>query len=141
MMQGSLADERHVQFPPKRVSADFESVRSWAQQHGVDKDPVVRDRLGALAVDVLECQALALKVLSAGQGPEASLAAAENKRASTDAIQAIARAAMEFGCPQAVLGSSITDLLWGQTTEESIGGGTSEIMTGIIARLGLRLKA
>ncbi|HEY3653430.1 MAG TPA: acyl-CoA dehydrogenase family protein [Steroidobacteraceae bacterium] len=141
IMQMSLADERHVQFPPKRVRADFEAVWSWIAGLGLDKDPVVRHRLAALAVDVLECQALALKVLSAGQGTPAILAAAENKRASTDAIQRIARAAMEFGCPEAVLYSSITDLLWRQTTEESIGGGTSEIMTGIIARLGLGLKA
>ncbi|WP_448661607.1 acyl-CoA dehydrogenase family protein [Sphingomonas sp. CJ20] len=142
MMNASLADERHVQFPPKRVLADYEEVRDWATKRGLTDDPVVRERLAELAVSVLECQAHALRILAAyGNDALASVAAAANKRASTDTIQAIARAAMEFGMPEAVREGSVTELLWRQTMEESLGGGTTEIMTSIIARGGLGLRA
>lgn len=142
MMNASLADERHVQFPPKRVLADYETVRDWAMAHGLDRDPVVRERLAELAVDVLECQAHALRVLTAqGDDVRASIAAAANKRASTDTIQAIARAAMDFGIPAALTTAAPIEQLWRQTLEESLGGGTTEIMTSIIARQGLGLKA
>jgi len=142
MMNASLADERHVQFPPKRVLADYESVRDWALTQGLDRDPVVREKLAELAVGVLECQAHAFRVLTANHDPVlASVAAAANKRACTDAIQAIARAAMDFGAPMALTQDAPTHLLWRQTTEESLGGGTTEIMTSIVARAGLGLKA
>lgn len=142
MMNASLADERHVQFPPKRVLADYEAMRDWAVARGLDRDPVVRERLAELAVSVLECQAYAFRVLGA-QGDErvASIAAAANKRCSTDTIQAIARAAMDFGAPEALCCDSPVELLWRQTTEESLGGGTTEIMTSIVARQALGLRA
>jgi alkylation response protein AidB-like acyl-CoA dehydrogenase len=142
VMNASLADERHVQFPPKRVLADYEQVRDWAFSQGLQDDPVVRERLADLAVGVLECRAHALRVLAAGgDEAQAALAAAANKRASTDAIQAIARAAMDFGAPAAVETGHPVELLWRETMEESLGGGTTEIMTSIIARQGLGLRA
>jgi alkylation response protein AidB-like acyl-CoA dehydrogenase len=142
MMAALLAVERHVQFSPKRVRRDFERVRAWAEAHGLGDDPVVRDRLADCAVDVLEAQAHALSVLALTlQGGTAAVEAAANKRHYTDAIQKLARTAMDFGAPEALLEGSVTELLWRQTLEESIGGGTTEIMTGILARQGLGLKS
>ena len=142
MMNASLADERHVQFPPKRVLADYEAVRDWAIAQGLDQDPVVRERLSMLSVRTLECQALALRIIAAGGDQRmASIAAAANKRHSTDTIQAIARAAMEFGAPEALVVGQQAEFLWRQTMEETVGGGTSEIMTSIVARQALGLNA
>ena len=67
--------------------------------------------------------------------------AAANKRANTDAIQKLARLAMDFGSTDAIVTGSAPEELWRTSLEESIGGGTNEIMTTIIARQGLGLKA
>ncbi len=141
MMSASLADERHVQYPPKRVLRDFEEVRDWLRDHGRGDDPLVRHRLAELSIEVLKVQAHALSVLSATlQDRSAVVEAAANKRAYCDAAQRIARAAMELGCAEAVIEGEIPEALWRQSLEESIGGGGNEIMTGIIARQGLGLK-
>ncbi|MET0986443.1 MAG: acyl-CoA dehydrogenase family protein [Steroidobacteraceae bacterium] len=72
---------------------------------------------------------------------DAAVEAATNKIIHTQAIQNIARAAMEFGCPSALLAGEPIELLWRTTMWESIGAGTSEIMTGIVARQRLGLGA
>jgi alkylation response protein AidB-like acyl-CoA dehydrogenase len=142
MMSSLLAVERHVQFSPKRVRRDFEQIVAWTKANGLADDPVVRDRLADCAVDVLEAQAHALSVLALTVADRPSaLEAAANKRTYTDAIQKLARTAMDFGCPEAVVSQSVPEALWRQTLEESIGGGSTEIMTSIIGRQGLGLKA
>jgi alkylation response protein AidB-like acyl-CoA dehydrogenase len=142
MMSSLLAVERHVQFSPKRVRRDFEQVVAWAAANGAVDNPIVHDRLADCAVDVLEAQAHALSVLALTvAGRPSTVEAATNKRTYTDAIQKLARTAMDFGLEGAVLVGSTPELLWRQVLEESIGGGSTEIMTSIIARQGLGLKA
>ena len=142
MMAGALADERHVHFGPGRVRSDFRIVTEFAARTGLDKRPEVRRTLADLAVEVLEAEAQALRLLQvAVNGGEAAVEAAANKVTHTRVLQSIARTAMAIGGPEGLLETSGIELLWRQTMTESIGGGTTQIMQGIIARQELGLGA
>ena len=52
----------------------------------------------------------------------------------------VARAAFDFGCPEAVVDAARVNLLYRQSMWETIGGGTSEVMRGIVAKQGLGLS-
>ena len=67
--------------------------------------------------------------------------AAYNKLAWTTTCQNIARAAVDLGGPEALVKGSTLELLWRQSMWETIGGGTSEIMRGVISRGELGLGA
>jgi len=143
MIVDSLATERHVQFSPKRVLRDFEDLLAWLREVHLDKDPVVRHHLADLAVEVAEVQALTLDMLQAVQdGRSAVVEAAANKLWGSEVCQRIARLATELGAPEALIKETSVEFLWRQTMSETIGGGTSEIMRGLIARnaLGLGVK-
>lgn len=140
LMVESLATERHVQFSPKRVLRDFEDLVAFLQRCGVVDDPVVRHRLAELAVEVAEVRALSLVLLDAiGRGEAGVVEAAGNKLAGSEATQHIARAAVELGGAEALVRGTTTEFLWRQSISETIGGGTSEVMRGVVARLGLGL--
>ncbi len=110
IMSEALATERHVQFPPKR------------------------------AVGVAEVQALALVMLAAVEAQRpAVVEAACNKLAGSELAQRIARTAMDLAAPEALVRGTSLEYLWRQSLCETIGGGTSEIMRGLIARAGLGL--
>jgi len=142
LMVESLATERHVQFSPKRVQRDFEDVVAWVRAQGLDGDPVVRERLADLAVGLAEAQVLSMSLLDAVQhGRSAVVEAAYNKLAGTDMCQRIARAALDFGAPAALVRGTMVEFLWRQSMCETIGGGTSEVMRGVIARMRLGLVA
>jgi hypothetical protein len=142
LMVGSLATERHVQFSPKRVLRDFEDLLAWVATHGLDRVPLVRARLAELAVEVAEARALSMVLLGAVQaGSAAVVEAACNKLAASETAQHIARAALELGGPETLVRGSMIEFLWRQSISESIGGGTSEVMRGVVARMGLQLDA
>ena len=65
--------------------------------------------------------------------------AAANKVAHTVVCQEIARAVVDFGGPEALLDGARPALLWRQSLWETIGGGTSEVMRGVVARQALGL--
>ena len=138
----SLATERHVQFSPKRVRRDFEDVVNWVRASGLDGDPVTRHGIADLAVEVAEVEALTLEMLQAVQdGRSAVVEAAANKLWGSEVCQRIARLATELGAPEALVRGTEVEFLWRQTMSETIGGGTSEIMRGLIARNALGLTA
>jgi hypothetical protein len=140
IMGEALADERHIQFPPGRVRRDLEEVVEWVREAGLATDPVVRARLAELAVRVYEVEMYGLRVLSAMQkGQGAAVEAAANKVVHTVVCQEIARAALDFGGPEALVTGARTELLWRQSMWETIGGGTSEVMRGLVARQALGL--
>jgi alkylation response protein AidB-like acyl-CoA dehydrogenase len=140
IMGEALADERHIQFPVGRLRRDLEDVCAWAEAHALTRDRVVRDRLAELAADVREAGMHGLNVLDAMlHGRDAAAAAAANKVAHTLTCQAIARAAMDFGGESALVVGDRPELLWRLCLWETIGGGTSEVMRGIVARQGLGL--
>ncbi len=135
LMAEALADERHIQFPPGRVRRDVEEMWGWCRARGLDDDPAVRDRLGDLAVEALEAEAYALRVLDAMQkGRPAAAEAAANKIVHTRAIQRIARVVVDLGGPEALVEGERPQRLWRQSLWETIGGGTTEIMRGMVAK-------
>lgn len=140
LISESLATERHVQFSPARVSRDFEDLVAWLKERGLTDDPVVRHRLSETAVLVAEVEAHALAMLEAVQdGRDAVVEAAANKLAGSEAAQAVARVAGDLGASDSLVVGSQIEFLWRQSISETIGGGTSEIMRGVIASQGLGL--
>jgi alkylation response protein AidB-like acyl-CoA dehydrogenase len=140
IMAEALADERHVQFAPKRVLRDFEDVALWVRAEGLDADPGVRAGLAGLGVQVLEAQVSGLRVLDAMlRGHSGVVEAAANKVFHTVVCQRIARTALDLGGPEALVEGCRLGTLWRQSMWETIGGGTSEIMRGIVAKQALGL--
>jgi len=140
IMGEALADERHIQFPPGRLRRDLEEMVEWVRGAALDRDPHVRRVLADLAVEVEEAEMHGLRVLDCMQkGRPAVVAAAANKVVHTLVCQRIARAVLDFGGPEALLCSERPQLLWRQSMWETIGGGTTEVMRGIVARQGLGL--
>jgi alkylation response protein AidB-like acyl-CoA dehydrogenase len=66
--------------------------------------------------------------------------AATNKIAHTLACQNIARAVIDFGGDEALVVGARPELLWRQSMWETIGGGTSEVMRGTVAKVALGLS-
>jgi 3-oxocholest-4-en-26-oyl-CoA dehydrogenase alpha subunit len=142
LMVESLATERHVQFSPKRVQRDFEDLVALVVSNKLDADPAIRRRLAALASELAEVKALSLVLLDAVQHERpAVVEAACNKLAGTELCQRIARTAVDVCGPAAVERGTMTEFLWRQSISETIGGGTSEVMRGVVARAGLGLVA
>lgn len=140
IMAAALADERHIQFPAGRLRRDLDEVTGWLERSGRTRDPVVRHGLAELAVEVREAEVLALRVVErAAQGVDPVVEAAANKVFHTTACQHIARRAFEWECGDALVAGSRAQLLWLQSLWETIGGGTSEVMRGVVARQGLGL--
>jgi alkylation response protein AidB-like acyl-CoA dehydrogenase len=140
LMSAALADERHVQFPPRRLRRDLEDVLGWLAGAGRMCDPEVRRRLADLAVRVREVELLALRVVEqVGKGRSGVVEAAANKVAHTEVAQQIAGAALELGGPEALTAAGPAEFLWRQSLWETIGGGTSEVMRSVVARQGLGL--
>jgi alkylation response protein AidB-like acyl-CoA dehydrogenase len=142
IMGEALADERHIQFPPGRVRRDLEEMVEWVKSAGLAHDPVVRRTLADLGARVAEVEIQGLRVLDAMQrGVAAAVEAAANKVLHTLVCQEIARAVLDLGGNEALVTGSRPELLWRQSMWETIGGGTTEIMLGVIAKQGLGLGA
>ncbi|MDJ0868089.1 MAG: acyl-CoA dehydrogenase family protein [Myxococcota bacterium] len=140
IMAEALADERHVQFPPKRLRRDLEELVAFARGHGLADDPVVRRSFADLAVRVAECEMHGLRVLDQVlKGRSGLVEAAANKVVQSVVCQELARAALDLGGPAALVRGEPVEFLWRQSTWETIGGGTSEVMRGVVARQGLGL--
>ncbi len=139
IMHAALADERHIQFPPGRVRRDFEDVVAFLAREQLLSRAHVRAELCELATSVLEVEMLALRVVSAMErGQSGAVEAAANKVAHTEVCQRIVRAAFDLGGEAALTDPELA-LLWGVSMYETIGGGTSEIMRGIVAKEALGL--
>jgi alkylation response protein AidB-like acyl-CoA dehydrogenase len=141
IMGEALADERHVQFAPGRLRRDLEELAAFAREQSLAEDPVARRALADLSVRVLEAEMQALRVLDAAlHGRSGAVEAAANKVVHTEVAQEIARVALDLGGPEAVAVGGRVEFLWRQSLWETIGGGTSEIMRGVVARQGLGLR-
>ncbi|MEV0084038.1 acyl-CoA dehydrogenase family protein [Saccharopolyspora sp. NPDC050642] len=142
VVSSALAVERHVQFPPKRLRRDLHDVVTGLEAAGALGDPVVRRRLAELAVRVAEVEALALALLGEViSGEPSAVPAAYHKLAGTVLAQDIARAGLEFGSAEALVKGTDAEFMWRQSILETIGGGTSEVMRGLIARQEFGLRA
>jgi alkylation response protein AidB-like acyl-CoA dehydrogenase len=140
IMGEALADERHIQFPPARVQRDLEEMAGFVRERGLEHDPRVRERQAELAVTALEVEMHALRVLDAMQrGRSGAVEAAASKVVHTRACQEIARWAFDLGGVASLCDDVRVGTLWRQSLWETIGGGTTEIMRGVVARQGLGL--
>jgi alkylation response protein AidB-like acyl-CoA dehydrogenase len=140
LMADALADERHIQFPAGRLKRDLLEVEACLRASGRERDPLVRRGLAELAVAVLEAEALALRVVELTQaGKSAVVEAAANKVFHTELCQEIAGRAFAWGGPESLVAGARVQQLWLQSLWETIGGGTSEVMRGVVARQGLGL--
>lgn len=80
-------------------------------------------------------RALALALLGEIiSGEPSAVPAAYHKLAGTLLAQEIARSAMEFGSGEALIKDTDVEFMWRQAILETVGGGTSEMMRGLIAR-------
>jgi alkylation response protein AidB-like acyl-CoA dehydrogenase len=137
----ALAVERHVQFPPKRLRRDLQDLVAWVDSVGLGGDAVVHRTLCDLAVKVAEVEALGLALLGGIiSGQPSAVPAAYHKLAGTLLTQDIARAALEFGSPEALVKGTDVEFMWRQAILETIGGGTSEMMRGLVARQAFGLE-
>ena len=140
IMGEALADERHVQFPPGRVRRDLEEVVAWARARGLSADPRVRRVLADLAVESRGRGAAPARARRDAARPARRASRPPPTRWSTRVVcQQIARAALDFGGPEALVSGARVELLWRQSLWETIGGGTSEIMRGVVAKQALGL--
>ena len=140
LMADALADERHIQFPPGRVRRDLDEMQAWLTAQGLAGDAHVAARMADLIARGLEVEMHALRVLDAMQkGRPAVVEAAANKVVHTVVCQQIARAVVDLAGPEALVDGARPALLWCQSLWETIGGGTSEVMRGVVARQGLGL--
>ena len=140
LMAEALADERHLQFPAGRLRRDLAELAAWLRETGRERDPVVRREFAELAVAVQEAEALALRVVELTQaGRGAAVEAAANKVFHTELCQEIARRAFAWGGPESLVVGARVQQLWRQSLWETIGGGTSEVMRGVVARQALGL--
>jgi alkylation response protein AidB-like acyl-CoA dehydrogenase len=141
LIREALAVERHLQLLPGRVHRDFDELMQRARSTGRLGREVVRDHLVGLAVDVAEVETQALRTLAAIEaGKDAGVPAARVKLLGTVVAQRLARVAMDLGWPECADECDDLSFLWTQTIMETIAGGTSEIMLGLIARQALGLR-
>lgn len=135
LIRSALATERHLMVLPGRVRRDFDELSRYA-----GADPRLRAELADIAVDVAEVEALAMCTLAAMEsGGDAMVEAARTKLLASRAVQRMARLPVAVGDLGALVSGTDQEFLWHETFMETIAGGTSEIMLGILAREALGL--
>jgi alkylation response protein AidB-like acyl-CoA dehydrogenase len=140
MIRTALAVERHLQLLPGRPRRDLEDLVTACDHRRILDDPAVAERLAPLVIGLLEAEANAMttvRLLVAGA--DATVAAARARLLGSRLVQDISRAALELLGVEVLVQGSIFELLWRQTIMETIAGGTSEILEGLIARQALGL--
>jgi alkylation response protein AidB-like acyl-CoA dehydrogenase len=89
---------------------------------------------------VCEAEVLALRVVELTQAGRSAVAeAAANKVFHTELCQEIAAKAFEWGGTESLVHGARVQQLWLQSLWETIGGGTSEVMRGVVAKQALGL--
>lgn len=142
IVREGLAAERHLQFMPGRVRRDLEDVVDLCRRSGVLGRDSVRQRLATLAARVTAAEAsAAANVLEAESGAVSPVSAACTKLLGSALAQEIADAAFELCGAAALDQAEISELLWRQTKMETVAGGSTEMLLGIVARGALQLGA
>jgi alkylation response protein AidB-like acyl-CoA dehydrogenase len=140
MIRQALAVERHLQLLPGRARRDLEDLFIRCEENDLLTDQGIRERLAPLVMGVLGVEASALTtVRQMISGIDAALQAARTRLIGSRLLQDISRAALELLGEEALVADSIFELMWRETIMETIAGGTSEILEGLIARQGLQL--
>ena len=142
IVREGLAAERHLQFMPGRVRRDLEDLVDLCRRSGVLERGEVKQRLARLAARVAAAEAsAAANVLEAQSGAISPVSAACTKLLGSALAQEIADAAFETCGPAASSQVEISELLWRQARMETVAGGSTEMLLGIVARGALGLGA
>jgi len=117
-----------------QVRRDLNDLIELAREHGLDEDPVTRQRIAQLHMEVEALRINAYRGLTAimktGQpGPEGSL----GKWAWSDINQSLTEASMEIRGPEAPVIDEAWTYRFLRARANSIEGGTTEILKNIIA--------
>jgi alkylation response protein AidB-like acyl-CoA dehydrogenase len=144
IVREGLAAERHLQFMPGRVRRDLEDLVDLCRRCDVLHQVGAQDRLATLAAHVAAAEAsAAANLVEAESGGVSPVSAACTKLLGSTLAQDIAAAAFDLCGTAALDQDEIAELLWRQTRMETIAGGSTEMLLGIVARsaLGLRPSA
>jgi alkylation response protein AidB-like acyl-CoA dehydrogenase len=140
LIREGLAEERHVQFLPGRVRRDLEALVDLCRSTGVLGAAETRSRLASLAAQVMAAEAMAVAtVRAADAGATSPVAAAAAKLLGSTLAQDIADAAFDLCGAAALDADGILELMWRESVMETIAGGSTEMLLGIVARSGLGL--
>ena len=127
---------------PGRVRRDYEDLLRWARQPGGQADPVALAAVLDAAVDLAEVEAAALCTVAAMEdGGDGVVEAARAKLLASRAVQRMARIPFDAGDLSVTATAGVHAFLWHETVMETIAGGTSEVLLGMVARHGLGLGA
>jgi alkylation response protein AidB-like acyl-CoA dehydrogenase len=140
IVQGALARERHLQLMPGRLRRDFEELADWARAGGYDKSDYVTTRMSILNawVDAVASTAQTI-VAQMIANEDTAVTAARQKIVGTWLIQEIARLPMEVGDARQLVTGQPFEFMWRESLLETIAGGTSQVMAGMVARRALGL--
>jgi alkylation response protein AidB-like acyl-CoA dehydrogenase len=141
IVREGLAAERHLQFMPGRVRRDLEDLVDLCRRSDVLSRIDVQDCLAMLAarVDAAEASAAA-NIAEAASGSVSPVSAACTKVLGSTLAQEIAAAAFDLCGAAALDQDEIAELLWRQTRMETVAGGSTEMLLGIVARSALGLR-
>lgn len=140
LIREALAVERHLMILPGRVRRDLDDLSAWTSAAASRRDGLLRHRIEWLRVEVGATEVLAAEALArARAGLDCTAEAARVKLLGSQAAQHIARAAFEVGLVDATRRDDDLAFLWRESIMETIAGGTSEIMRGVLARSALGL--
>jgi alkylation response protein AidB-like acyl-CoA dehydrogenase len=139
LIREALAVERHLMLLPGRVKRDLETLTEWARGHAAG-EPSLDERLRELLVDHAELEASAYETVARTEARlDTTAVAARVKLLGSETIQRIARCAFDLGLTAATERDGELAFLLRETVMETIAGGTSEVMRGVLARDGLGL--
>ncbi|HEV7680408.1 MAG TPA: acyl-CoA dehydrogenase family protein [Candidatus Dormibacteraeota bacterium] len=142
IVREGLAAERHLQFMPGRVRRDLEDLADLCRRCDVLSRDATQAALALLAARVASAQASAMANLAeAASGAISPVSAACTKVLGSMLAQDIAAAAFDLCGTAALDESEIAELLWRQTRMETVAGGSTEMLLGIVAASALRLRA
>jgi alkylation response protein AidB-like acyl-CoA dehydrogenase len=141
IVREGLAAERHLQFMPGRVRRDLEDLVDLCRRSGVLGRGGVQQRLAELAAGVAAAEAsAAANLVEAASGTISPVSAACTKVLGSTLAQEIAAAAFDLCGAAALDEAEVSELLWRQTRMETVAGGSTEMLLGIVARSGLGLR-
>ena len=140
IIQAALTRERHLQLLPGRLRRDMDELNDWAAQSGLGQREDVKVRLSVLAswVDAVAATADAIVACTIAK-QDAGLLAARQKIVGTWLVQEISRLPLDLGDTRQLVIGEPFEFMWRECILESIAGGTSQVMAGMVARRALDL--
>lgn len=133
MIRIALARERHLQVMPGRLERDLETLADVLSVDGLVAN--AREEYAALASRVMAVRAAVFcAVRKSGRDEIEPAVAARIKVVGTTLMQEIARFGVRVGGRSTLKYGTDLEFLWRESIMETIAGGTTETMLGIVAR-------